>query len=130
MGKTDYSDGYENHYNNFYLHCNNALKEEYMGPFHTPWLRFFSWIVAFAWAVIASTKLWLILYGIYGKRATKWGCLCSMIDGFTTALIWMVLGRPFGIHGFIPGIIVGLILIVFASPATVCPHRIIITFFV
>ncbi len=72
-------------------------------------------LTAFAWAVIASTTLWPILFGIYWKRATKMGCIISMVGGFITALVWMVIGNPFGIHGFIPGIIVGFILMVLVS---------------
>ena len=72
-------------------------------------------LTAFAWAVIASTTLWPILFGIYWKRATKMGCIISMVGGFITALVWMVIGNPLGIHGFIPGIIVGFILMVLVS---------------
>ena len=75
-------------------------------------------LTAFAWAVIASTTLWPILFGIYWKGATKWGCVASMAGGCLTALVWMAAGRPFGIHGFIPGIIVGLLLMVGVSLAT------------
>ncbi|MCD6399750.1 sodium/proline symporter [candidate division WOR-3 bacterium] len=75
-------------------------------------------LTAFAWAVIASTTLWPILFGIYWKRATKWGCIFSMVGGCVTALIWMAFGKPFGIHGFIPGIIVGLILMIVVSMFT------------
>jgi len=38
-----------------------------------------------------------------------------MIAGSLVALIWMILRMPFGIHGFIPGILVGLVLIVVVS---------------
>lgn len=72
-------------------------------------------LTAFAWAVIASTTLWPILFGIYWKKATKMGCIISMVGGFITALVWMVIGNPFGIHGFIPGLIVGLILMILVS---------------
>lgn len=72
-------------------------------------------LTAFAWAVIASTTLWPILFGIYWKKATKMGCIISMVGGFITALGWMIIGKPFGIHGFIPGIIVGLILMILVS---------------
>jgi SSS family solute:Na+ symporter len=72
-------------------------------------------LTAFAWAVIASTTLWPILFGIYWKKTTKTGCVVSMIGGFTISLVWMLIGKPFGIHGFIPGIFVGFILIIFVS---------------
>jgi len=75
-------------------------------------------LTAFAWAVIASTSLWPILFGIYWKGATRWGVLSSMIGGFAAALIWMAIGSPFGLHGFIPGIIVSLILLVGVSRFT------------
>jgi SSS family solute:Na+ symporter len=75
-------------------------------------------LTAFAWAVIASTTLWPILFGIYWKGATRWGCVASMVGGCVTALFWMIAGKPFGVHGFIPGIIVGLLLMVLVSYAT------------
>ncbi len=75
-------------------------------------------LTAFAWAVIASTTLWPILFGIYWKGATKLGCIASMVGGCVTALFWMLAGKPFGVHGFIPGIIVGFLLMVLVSRAT------------
>ena len=72
---------------------NTHCKREVIGPFHTPWLTFLSWIVAV-------------------------GCIISMIGGFVTAFIWMIIGKPFGIHGFIPGIVVGFILIIAVSHFT------------
>ena len=78
-------------------------------------------LTAFSWAVIASTCLWPILAGIYWKGATRWGVLSSMIGGCGTALIWTALGSPFGIHGFLPGILIGLILLVSVSRFTPKP---------
>jgi SSS family transporter len=75
-------------------------------------------LTAFAWAVIASTTLWPLLFGIYWKRATQIGCVCAMIAGCVTALAWMAVGKPFGIHGFIPGIIIGFIVMVVVSYLT------------
>ncbi|MCK4352671.1 sodium/proline symporter [candidate division WOR-3 bacterium] len=75
-------------------------------------------ICAFAWAVIASTCLWPMFFGIYWKGVTKAGVISSMIGGFTVSLGWMVIGNPFGIHGFIPGIIIALLLIVIVSKFT------------
>ena len=72
-------------------------------------------ITAFAWAIIASATLWPILFGIYWKKTTRWGVTISMVGGSIVALLWMALGKPFGIHGFIPGIITGLILIIVVS---------------
>ncbi len=75
-------------------------------------------LTAFAWAVIASTTLWPLLLGIYWKGATRWGALASMVGGCATALVWMASGSPFGLHGFIPGIAVGLVLLVLVSKFT------------
>ncbi|MCK4528266.1 sodium/proline symporter [candidate division WOR-3 bacterium] len=72
-------------------------------------------LTAFSWAVIASTTLWPILFGIYWKGATRLGCISSMVGSSVTALVWMIMRNPFGIHGFIPGITVGLILMVVVS---------------
>ena len=51
-------------------------------------------LTAFAWAVIASTTLWPLLFGLYWKRATKAGCIASMTGGCLTALGWMMIGKP------------------------------------
>jgi len=75
-------------------------------------------LTAFAWAVIASTCLWPILFGIYWRGATRWGILSSMGSGLVVSLIWMALGSPFGLHGFIPGIASGLILLLLVSRFT------------
>jgi len=75
-------------------------------------------LTAFSWAVIASTTLWPILFGLYWKGTTKKGCVYSMVGGSVTALVWMLAGKPWGVHGFIPGIVVGLILIVVVSLCT------------
>ena len=62
-----------------------------MGPCQTPWLTFF---------------------GLYWKRATRWGVLASMGCGLTSVLLWIGIGSPCGLHGFIPGILVSLLAMV------------------
>jgi Na+/pantothenate symporter len=69
-------------------------------------------LTAFAWAVIASTNLWPMLFGIYGKPTSATGILASMITGAGTAIAWTVLDNPFGLHGFIAGTIAALVTIV------------------
>ena len=66
-------------------------------------------LTAFAWAAIAATRRWPLLFGLYGRRATRWGVLASMIGGLVTSLAWMGAGSPFDVHGFIPGVLVGLV---------------------
>ncbi|MCK4257157.1 hypothetical protein KAX35_09735, partial [candidate division WOR-3 bacterium] len=75
-------------------------------------------LCAFAWAVIASTTLWPMLVGIYWKGATKTGVITSMAAGCITAILWIAIGNPFGIHGFIPGLSIGLIIILIVSKFT------------
>ncbi len=68
-------------------------------------------LTGFAWAVIASTNLWPLLFGLYWKGASRAGALSSMIAGALTAIIWTWIGKPFGIHGFIAGSAVSLVVI-------------------
>lgn len=75
-------------------------------------------LTAFSWAVIASTCLWPMLFGLYWKRATRWGAVASMVGGLSTALVWIALGSPFGLHGFIPGLAAGLVALVIVSLLT------------
>ena len=75
-------------------------------------------LMAFSWAAIASTCLWPMLFGLYWKRATRWGVLSSMGCGLASALIWIGIGSPYGLHGFIPGILVSLLAIVVVSLCT------------
>ncbi len=75
-------------------------------------------LMAFASAAIASTCLWPLLFGLYWRRTTRWGVLASMISGLVTTLVWMGLGSPFGLHGFIPGLGVSLAALVAVSLAT------------
>ena len=75
-------------------------------------------LMAFSWTAIASTCLWPMLFGLYWKRATRWGVLASMGGGLTSALLWMGIGSPYGLHGFIPGILVSLVAMVIVSLIT------------
>lgn len=75
-------------------------------------------LCAFSWAVIASTCLWPMLFGIYWRGTTRTGVITSMIGGCAIALLWIASGNPLGIHGFIPGILMGLILIIVVSRFT------------
>jgi SSS family transporter len=72
-------------------------------------------LTGFSWAVIASTNLWPLLFGVYWKRASRLAAFSSMVAGALTALIWTWAGKPFGIHGFIAGTAVGLVVIVLMS---------------
>jgi SSS family solute:Na+ symporter len=80
-------------------------------------------ITAFAWAVIASACLWPVVLGVYWRRGTRAGATSSMIAGAVVALVWMIAGRPLGIHGFIPGVIASLVVFVVVSLVTKPPAR-------
>jgi SSS family solute:Na+ symporter len=75
-------------------------------------------VTAFAWAVIASACLWPVVLGVYWKRGTRAGAFSSMIIGTATALGWLAAKNPFGLHGFIPGVAVSLIVFVVVSLLT------------
>ena len=78
-------------------------------------------LTAFSWAVIASTNLWPLLFGIYWKRTSPSATLASMIAGVGAALVWQAWPKlgwlpPLpdglaGIHGFVVGTAVGLVVI-------------------
>ena len=75
-------------------------------------------ITGFAWAVIASTTLWPYVLGLYWRRATRLGAFTSMVGGCVVALAWEALRRPFGLHGFIPGLLASLLLYIIVSLLT------------
>jgi SSS family solute:Na+ symporter len=77
-------------------------------------------LTAFAWAVIASTNLWPLLFGIYWKRTSPAATLASMVIGSGTAIVWTALGKPLGLHGFVAGTAAALVTILagtLAAPA-------------
>ncbi len=75
-------------------------------------------LTAFAWAAIAATCLWPLLFGLYARWVTRAGVVASMISGLVAALVWMGVGSPYGLHGFISGMAVSLLALVATSLAT------------
>ena len=77
--------------------------------------------------VIASTNLWPLLFGLYWKRTSPRATLWSMIAGAAAALIWQTWPKigalpPLppslaGVHGFVVGVVTGLIVIVVGTLA-------------
>ncbi|MEO0114480.1 MAG: hypothetical protein ABIK93_03275 [candidate division WOR-3 bacterium] len=72
-------------------------------------------LTGFAWAVIASTTTIPLIFGLYSKKEKGKAVIVSMVAGFATALIWLILKNPFGIHGFIPGLLTSLIVFIIAQ---------------
>jgi SSS family transporter len=79
-------------------------------------------ITGFAWAVIASTTLWPYLLGLYWRRPSRAGVVAAMAGGCITSLVWLALGNPFKLHGFVPGMSVSLVLLVAVSLLTPGPR--------
>lgn len=85
-------------------------------------------LTAFSWAVIASACLVPFLLGLYWNGTTKTGVMFSMVGGFLVSIGWMILqqilkshGPLQGIyqyHGFIPGVLASLFLMIFVSLIT------------
>ena len=79
-------------------------------------------LTAFTWAVIASTNLWPLLFGVYWRRTSPAATLASMVAGVTAALLWQAWPRLgwlpalpaalAGVHGFVVGTAVALVVIV------------------
>jgi len=80
-------------------------------------------LMAFSSAMIAATCLWPLLFGLFWKRATRAGALASMLAGLCTTLAWSIAGSPFGLHGFIPGLGVGLVAMLAVSLGTRRPSE-------
>jgi len=83
-------------------------------------------LTGFAWAVIASTTFWPLIFGLYWKGASKAGVVASMIAGSLTALLWTWAKKPFGIDGFIAGSLASLaalLVITAAARRTPRPRR-------
>lgn len=68
-------------------------------------------LCAFAWAVVASITLFPLIFGIYMREPYRIRVIYSMLGGFVTSLVWLILRNPYGIHGFIPGVVVSLLVI-------------------
>jgi Na+/pantothenate symporter len=56
-----------------------------------------------------------MLFGIYWKRTSPVATLASMVVGAGTAIVWLLLKNPFGVHGFIAGVGAALIVILFGT---------------
>lgn len=68
-------------------------------------------LTGFAWAVIASTNFWPLIFGLYWKGASRAGVVASMVAGSIMAIIWTWLKKPYGIDGFIAGSCTSLIVL-------------------
>jgi Na+/pantothenate symporter len=58
-----------------------------------------------------------MLFGIYWRRTSPTATVASMVVGAGTAIVWTVVGRPLGLHGFIAGTAVALVIILVGTIA-------------
>ena len=82
-------------------------------------------LTAFSWAIIASTNLWPLLFGLYWKRTSARATLWSMIAGVAAALIWQAWSKIgwlpelpsslAGVHGFVVGTTVSFVVILLGT---------------
>ena len=59
-----------------------------------------------------------MILGLYWKRATKEGCIASVVGGCLVAVVWYLLGLTDLIHSFVPGTLAGFVLMVVVSLMT------------
>lgn len=72
----------------------------------------------FAFGGLETGFCWVLVLGLFWKRAHWWGALASMIGGVSTYCAMMAVGfRPFDLHQIVAGIIVSLVLMVVFSLA-------------
>ncbi|WP_042143763.1 sodium:solute symporter [Paucisalibacillus sp. EB02] len=75
-------------------------------------------IYSFALALSAITMVMPVLAAMFWKRATKTGVISSVIGSLIIAVIWNIMGEPFGWHMIIPGIISSFIILLIVSLLT------------
>jgi SSS family solute:Na+ symporter len=69
-------------------------------------------LTAFSWTAIASVTLWPLVLGLLWKRTNRRGVLPAMVAGAGTALLWIALKNPGGVHGFMVGVGLSLVVMV------------------
>ena len=78
-------------------------------------------IGALAGAATGAAFTGPLFLGLYWKKATKAGCIASVISGTVVCTTWYFLGLNSIIHAFVPGTIVSLILFFVVSLLTQRP---------
>ncbi|MEK3936362.1 sodium:solute symporter family protein [Sporosarcina sp. FSL W7-1349] len=75
-------------------------------------------IFTYALSLSAVTLVMPVLAAMFWKRATKTGVIWSTITSLPVALVWSLIGNPFGLHEIVPGIIVSFLVLVTVSLMT------------
>lgn len=83
-----------------------------------------------AGAVIGSSYAIVMMAGLYWKRANRMGGLLSMLGGFGSSTIWLLLKNPFGLSPIYPGALMAFLGMVLGSMLTEKPSESVLeTFF-
>lgn len=72
-------------------------------------------ITFFIWTFVANGLTIPLVCAFYWKRATLTGSLASTIGGVGVSLVWHLIGSPFGIDHFYPGLIAAILGMVIGS---------------
>lgn len=84
-------------------------------------------IVSFAWAGFGAVFGPVVLFGLFWKRATKWGALAGMVSGGAMIFIWKFIvrvqfaGTALDIYELLPAFVVACVFIVVVSLLTKKP---------
>ncbi len=82
------------------------------------------WINLYAFGGLEATFFWMLILGLYWKRANAYGAIASMITGIvgfiTISKFWP---RPFGTHPIVLTLVLGLIAFVIATYVTTPPKE-------
>lgn len=62
-------------------------------------------------AMAVSSLLAPIIFGLYWKRVTNAAGVASMWGGLITAVIWQILGHPFGLHPVFIGLPISIVIL-------------------
>lgn len=68
------------------------------------------WLNLFALGGLETTFLWVILFGLYWKKANAYGAISSMLVGLISYILLTALDiKLFNFHAIIPALLFGLI---------------------
>ncbi len=73
-------------------------------------VRVVFWFVLFAWSGLACAFAPVVLCSLFWRRTTRVGAIAGMIAGFLTAVLWVLLLKPYTyeLYEMVPGFAVGL----------------------
>ena len=92
---------------------------------------FLEWVILYAIGGLVAVYFASLMWGLYWKRANKYGALASMIGGIPVFIISDIYLKPYlqGIHPVIPAFIVSNLLMIVVSLLTPKPPREVIKLF-